>query len=338
MSRSFNININQAANVNWYINGTLVQSNGSVTNAMFTNTNASEGTRIVNATAANLNGTVSREWTWIVIVNEINDAPVVSPSSSGGGGGGGSRGGSGGGGGGGSSGENYSNILLIEKYDLQISKDALTSYRFTDQKNPIMFVNITGNTSLGIITTSVEVLKDTSDLVKTPPDGLVYKNANIWVGTSGFATPKNIKEAIVRFRVENSWLSDNNFIGSNVKLFRWNKIEWIELETAEITKDDTYTYFEGKTNMFSPFAISSLKEAQSQVLSATTAAATEQKTASSSETALKQSSTKVTEANYNWNLFVFGAIVLVGIIRVISHKKKVTLKKRMSQEKNPKAH
>ena len=101
-----------------------------------------------------------------------------------------SSGGGGGGGGGGKSGENVSNIELIEKYDLQISKDALTSYRFTDKKNPIMYVNITGNTTLGIITASVEVLKGTSTLVSFPPEGLVYKNANIWVGTVGLCNTK----------------------------------------------------------------------------------------------------------------------------------------------------
>ncbi|MDL5503616.1 MAG: hypothetical protein QSU88_10405, partial [Candidatus Methanoperedens sp.] len=73
-----------------------------------------------------------------------------------------SGGGGGGGGGGGSSGENASNIELIEKYDMQISKNVTTSYKFTHLKNPVMFVNITGNTSLGIITVSEEVLKSTS--------------------------------------------------------------------------------------------------------------------------------------------------------------------------------
>ncbi len=169
--------------------------------------------------------------------------------------GGGSSGGSGSGGGGGKSNENASNIELIEKYDLEISKDALTSYRFTHPKNPIMFVNITGRTSFGIITTSVEVLKGTSTLVNTPPEGLVYKNANIWVGTSGFATPKNIKEASVKFRIDNAWLSSNSVSTSDIVLVKWDGSKWIQLETNLVSKDDTNTIFEGKTDSFSPFAI-----------------------------------------------------------------------------------
>ena len=71
--RSFNITLNQTANVNWYINGTPVLSNSGVTNSMYTNTSASAGTWKVNATATNANGMVSREWTW----------NVTSPASTG---------------------------------------------------------------------------------------------------------------------------------------------------------------------------------------------------------------------------------------------------------------
>lgn len=45
-------------------------------------------------------------------------------------------------------------------------------------------VNITGNISAGEVTTMVEVLRNTSILVKNiSAPGLVYKNVNIWVGS-----------------------------------------------------------------------------------------------------------------------------------------------------------
>jgi len=179
---------------------------------------------------------------------------TVQSSSSGSGSSSSGNGGSGGGGSG-ASGENTSNMEVIEKYDMQISKDVLTSYRFTHAKNPIMFVNITGNTSLGIITALIEVLKDTSTLVKVKPEGLVYKYVNIWVGTSGFATPKNIKEALIKFRIDNAWLSTNGVAASDIILVKWDGTNWINLETKVLSKDDTNTYFEGKTKSFSPFAI-----------------------------------------------------------------------------------
>jgi PGF-pre-PGF domain-containing protein len=176
----------------------------------------------------------------------LRERPTQSTSSSGG---------SSGGGGGGSSGEKASNIDATEKYDLQISRDVLTSFRFTHVKNPMMFVNITGNTSLGIITASIEVLKNTSTLVNVLPGGLVYKNVNIWIGNAGFATPKNIKEGKVVFKVENTWITSGGFKDSDIVLVKWDGAKWISLETSPINKDGTFTYFVGKTTSFSPFAI-----------------------------------------------------------------------------------
>jgi PGF-pre-PGF domain-containing protein len=217
--------------------------------------------------------------------------------------------GGGGGGGGGMSGENSSNIEVIEKYDLQISKNVTTSYRFTHPKNPIMFVNITGNTSLGIITTSVEVLKNTSTLVKFPPAGLVYRNANIWVGTTGFATPKNIKEAIISFRIESSWLRNNNIAAGGINLLRWDGNEWIRLGTSEKDKDSIYTYFEAKTNAFSPFSISGLKEVTSAAASVVTTAA---------PTPITTPGIPVEEItpSTNWAVII-GVMLVIGIVVVL---------------------
>jgi PGF-pre-PGF domain-containing protein len=170
-----------------------------------------------------------------------------------------SSGGGGGGGGGGVSGEDFSNIILKEKYDKFIYNNIMASFAFVNRSNPISFVNITGNTNAGLINIAIEVLKDTSSLVKSPAPGLVYRNVNIWVGTSGFAVPKNIKSAIIRFRIEDSWLKNNGISNSDVKLFRWDGIQWIQLETVNREKLDSYTYFEVNTNSFSPFAISAKK-------------------------------------------------------------------------------
>ena len=164
-----------------------------------------------------------------------------------------SGGGGGGGGGGGASGENYSNIEVTEKYDLSIYKDKVTSYMFKNNSNPIMFVNVTGNTSFGDITASIEVLRSNSTMVKVHPPGNTYKNINIWVGSSSFNRPKNIKEGIIRFRVLNSWLESNSI--TNIKMVMWDGSDWKELETNEITKDSTYTYYDASTQSFANFAI-----------------------------------------------------------------------------------
>ncbi|HEY9206305.1 MAG TPA: PGF-pre-PGF domain-containing protein [Candidatus Methanoperedens sp.] len=188
--------------------------------------------------------------------------------------GGGSSGGGGGGGGGGASGENYTNIEVKEKYDLYIFKDKVTTYSFTNKNNPVLFVNITGNVNAGEINTAVEVLRNTSSLVKIPAPGIVYKNVNIWVGTYGFAVPKNIKEAVIRFRVENSWIQDNDLVASDVRMVRWDGSQWTQVDTSEHSKDGTYIYYEARTDSFSSFAIGGLKDAPVQPASRTYAAAT----------------------------------------------------------------
>jgi hypothetical protein len=65
-SRRFNITIDQIVNVIWYINGTPIQSNRSITDARYTNISASSGIWNVTAMASNVNGSVMRTWTWNV--------------------------------------------------------------------------------------------------------------------------------------------------------------------------------------------------------------------------------------------------------------------------------
>ena len=65
-SRTFNITIDQTVNVSWYINGTVVQTNESVTEASYTNTSAVAGYWNVSAVATNENGTAMQTWWWTV--------------------------------------------------------------------------------------------------------------------------------------------------------------------------------------------------------------------------------------------------------------------------------
>lgn len=160
----------------------------------------------------------------------------------------------GGGGSGGTSGENYTNIDVTEKYDLFIYKEVTTSYGFRKNQNPILFVNITGNTNSVEITTLVEVLKNTSTLVEYSPPGIVYKNVNIWVGTYGYATPKNIKHAELKFRVPIEWLEANNIDPESIELMHYNG-SWESLPIKKIEVNNGNIIYEASANSFSPFAI-----------------------------------------------------------------------------------
>jgi len=80
------------------------------------------------------------------------------------------------------------------------------------------------------------------------------------VGLKGFATSKNIKEGIIRFRVESSWISNNALLGSDIILLKWDGSTWVNLETMQTGHDSEFTYFDAKTSAFSPFAILGSKE------------------------------------------------------------------------------
>ncbi len=109
----------------------------------------------------------------------------------------------------------------------------------------------------GFITAMIEVLKSTSALVTENPPGVVNQNVNVWLGTSGFATPKNLKEVIIRFKVENGWMQSNNVDPKDIKLLRWDitSKRWDPLKTEVKEKVGTVTYFEAETKAFSPLAI-----------------------------------------------------------------------------------
>ena len=90
-------------------------------------------------------------------------------------------------------------------------------------------------------------------LVKNPAPGMVYKNINIWVGTSGFAIPKNIKESTITFRVNKSWLDENSIY--EVILYGYSNGTWAALPTEKISEDEKYVYYRASTDHFSPFSI-----------------------------------------------------------------------------------
>jgi PGF-pre-PGF domain-containing protein len=162
--------------------------------------------------------------------------------------------GGGGGGGGGTSGEAYENIILKEKHDLYIYKDKTTSYRFAGQDNPIECVNITGNVNAGEITASVEVLRNTSRLLNQSPPGIAFRNVNIWIGTSGFASLQNIKSATINFKIDKEWLEKNNIAASSIKLMRYSN-KWNDLPTRQIESTEKEIHYQAGTEGFQFFAI-----------------------------------------------------------------------------------
>ena len=170
---------------------------------------------------------------------------------------GGSSGGGGGGGGGGGSPESSRNIELKEISNEQVFKGIHTFYTFKGETNEIVAVEFDPKKNFGKITTIVEILKNTSSIVKEPAPGTVYRNLNIWVGNSGFSSSENLENARISFRVNRAWLSENGIDENTMTLYRHSENTWNALPTILTGEDKGHFYFSAETPGFSPFAIAS---------------------------------------------------------------------------------
>ncbi|UGV41025.1 PGF-pre-PGF domain-containing protein [Methanococcoides orientis] len=168
--------------------------------------------------------------------------------------------GSSGGGGAGDSGEQFGNIEFKDVTERTVNKGMNVSYTFKSPENPIVNVNFTPLKNSGSITTTIEVLNERSALVSDDPEGLVYRNMNIWVGKYGFATPANIEAMTIGFKVESSWMEANGVNSSAIRLNRHSDGKWDILPTMIAGEQDEYVYFESSTPGFSPFAITAVPD------------------------------------------------------------------------------
>ena len=241
-------------------------------------------------------------------------------------------GGSPGGGGGGSTGEEYENIEhkdVVRKY---LNRDDDVSYEFDSEANNIGYIRFIPLKNAGEISATIEVLRDTSALVKNPPSGKVYQNMNIWLGKAGFATSNNIADVKVGFKVERSWIKENGIAISSIRLCRHHNDEWNQLTTQKVGEDEKYIYFESKTLGFSPFAITGEGQALASSTSSTSRlysvagsngveAASDQIPEQMPEKIFEQNSAEMETSIPGFGLFA-GVSVLLMAVQVLCKKKR----------------
>ncbi|HEY3361797.1 MAG TPA: PGF-pre-PGF domain-containing protein [Methanosarcina sp.] len=225
----------------WDFNGDgQLDSNG--TNPVYVYANA--GTYTVNLTVSNENGTASK----IAVIN------VLTPSSSSGGSSGGSSHSSSGGGGGGSL-EPQSNVQVKELSQATIINGKPVKFDFAKNATCVVYVSFDAKKTFGKTTTIAEQLKGKSSLVSGLPEGEVYKYFNVWVGTGGFVTSKDIENPIVCFKVEKSWLQDKKIEQASITLNSYSDKTWSYLPVKLLCEDNKYLYFTAEPTKFSSFAI-----------------------------------------------------------------------------------
>ncbi|MBU4491823.1 MAG: PGF-pre-PGF domain-containing protein, partial [Euryarchaeota archaeon] len=148
--------------------------------------------------------------------------------------------------------EPHDNIARYETEIRDVISNRPVVYNFIAPEHGIYELVVTGKESEKDIAIRIEALRGISRLTASLPAGIVYTNINIWAGT------EQIKEVLIRFKVENSWIS--KYASGKVKMLKWDKSKWVQLETTEKNKDSTYTYYEAKTDSFSAFVITLIED------------------------------------------------------------------------------
>ncbi|WP_410507315.1 PGF-pre-PGF domain-containing protein [Methanosarcina hadiensis] len=194
------------------------------------------GTYTANLTVSNANGTDSKTIT-------ID----VGRKSSGGS--------SGGGGGGGGSPEPAKNVEVKELSQVFITNGKAVKFDFTKNATCVVYVGFDAVKNAGKTTTIVEQLKGKSAIVSELPEGEVYKSFNVWVGNSGYATSKNIKNPVVCFKVEKSWVQEKDIIEDSIALKRYSDKKWEQLSVNPAGEDDKYLYFTAGVPGYASFAV-----------------------------------------------------------------------------------
>ncbi|HWQ48142.1 MAG TPA: PGF-pre-PGF domain-containing protein [Methanosarcina sp.] len=228
----------------WDFNGDE-QPDSSDTNPVYIYANA--GTYTVNLTVNNANGTASKT----AAINVLTPSGSNGDSSNGGS----SHNSGGGGGGAGGSPEPQTNVQVKELSKAQVSNGKPVKFDFAKNATCVVYVSFDSKKTAGKITTIAEQLKAKSTLVSPLNLGEVYKYFNLWVGNSGFATPNNIENPVVCFKVEKAWIQDKKIDESSIVLSMFSDKKWDQLSTSLSGKDDKYLYFTAKTPGFSFFAI-----------------------------------------------------------------------------------
>jgi len=235
---------------------------------------SSAGNYNVNLTVDNENETASKINT-INVLEESGSSDSNSGSSSGGHSHK-SGGSSSGGGGAGGSPEPAKNVQVKEISQTFISSGKDMTFNFTKNATCVESITFRSSKTVGKTTTIAEELKNKSSLVSKLPEGIVYKSFNIWVGNGGYGNSESIENSSVNFKVNTSWVQENNINKSSIVLNMYDdkKKEWVELPVNITNEDDQFLHFTANVPGYSSFAITCTKDELNAIASEPTQIAT----------------------------------------------------------------
>jgi PGF-pre-PGF domain-containing protein len=292
---------------------------GSSTERNPTHTYSSAGNYNVNLTVSNETETASKVST--ISILEESSSSDSSGGSSDSSSDGSSHHSSDGGGGSVGSPEPAKNVQVKENSQTFISSGEDVTFNFTKNATCVESIAFRSTKTVGKTATIVEELKNKSSLVSGVPEGIVYKLFNLWVGNDGYGNSKNIENSSVNFKVNTSWVNENNISKSSITLNKYDdkKKEWVELPVNLTGEDNQFLHFTANVPGYSSFAIT-CKEGERNAIAAEPAQITKNSTAGSNASTIAN---KVAEENKNTPGFsIISGIVCLFCIFLYGSKKR----------------
>ena len=119
-------------------------------------------------------------------------------------------------------------------------------------------IDLTAVTNLKKVKVKIIKLKDKPDEITDIPKKniTVHKYLDIKLTTNEeYVEEEDIELLKFKFKVEQTWILENNIDKETIQLMRYHDGEWQNLSTILISEDDTYVYFEAKSPGCSTFAV-----------------------------------------------------------------------------------
>ncbi len=168
------------------------------------------------------------------------------------------------------------------------------------------------------------MVKDTSNNVKLTVRKFNEKPSNISVAKSGKVYQyvqintdnlgDNLESAVIRFRAEKSWATNNSISKENISISKYDETanKWNELTTTFVEEDNTYNYYDVELNSFSYFAISEKS-----------VSAGEGTEGEEEENGIGNVAGKIiNKASANWIWVIIGIVAVLILLGVIRAKKR----------------
>jgi len=160
------------------------------------------------------------------------------------------------GGGEGSRANDENNVVFAETSKSRyVQKGSPTVFTFSNESNPVINITILTRTTIGDVSTIVQVLRHAPQSVESVPAGVVERYFSVYVGQAEDVTEDTIENATIEFRVPRAWLDSYDIDRSTVRLGRYVNGDWNSLVAELLGEDNAFVYFRTETPGLSSFVV-----------------------------------------------------------------------------------